>query len=97
MQILAKRRPRLTSLFILSSFSILRAGTQYTANPGEQVAPGELIVAVKSGANIASLVPNGTLVGAKSTPLGHLNVYVVTDAKLDGERRGLAQNPGWSI
>jgi thermitase len=75
-QIAAKCCLRFVSLIIFS-FSILYAGNQYTANPGEEVAPGELIVAVKSGVNVAALVPNYGL-EAKAAPLGHLNVYVLT-------------------
>src|SRR5580700_9264042 len=75
-QISAKCCLRVVNLFIFS-FSTLFAGNQYSANPGEEVAPGELIVAVKSGVNVAALVPNYGL-QAKIARLGHLNVYILT-------------------
>src|SRR5579871_701514 len=89
----AKRDLRFINVILLS-FSTLYAGNEYTAKPGEQVVPGQVIVRLKSGVSAANVVSN-SLSGSKIQPIGQLNTYVLSVAGglSSSAISNLAQNP----
>jgi thermitase len=61
-------------LLFLASFA--RAGHEFPARPGEEIAPQQLIVKLKQGVSPASIIP-AYLPGAVIEPLRHADMYLV--------------------
>ncbi|MEO8130094.1 MAG: hypothetical protein ABI822_23525, partial [Bryobacteraceae bacterium] len=68
---------RILVLFALSFVSVAWAGRAFLETPGETSVPGEVILQVKPGADITSIV-SGLLPGGFARALGRLNLHVVS-------------------